>query len=88
MKLEIVWLEYTDKEGKELKEFMKTLSNPKYTGGELGGTEIECFDTFEAETIEEAKKKVKKDFFEVEIFTVLDENNNRVFTEEDLEEVE
>ena len=82
MKYKIIWIENTDRVEKELKEFMKTLPNPKITGGDcFGGTEIECFDTFEAKDIEEAKKIVDRDFNAVEIFCVFDEKGNRAFNE-------
>ncbi len=84
MEYKIVWLEWTDKDGKELQDFKDTLPNPKHTGGDCyGGKEIECYDTFEAKDIKEAKRKVKELFYEVEIFTVF-ENGERVFTEEDV----
>ena len=88
-RFKIYWLENTEKTGKELKDFMETLPNPKITGtypfsDEL--TEIECYDVFEAKNIEEAKKKIKEDYYEVEIFTVFDnDSGERLFTEEDME---
>ena len=86
MKYKIVWIENTDSTGRELKEFMNGLPNPKITGGDCyGGTEIECSDTFEAKDIEEAKKKVDELFDAVEVFTVFDNKGNRAFTEEDCE---
>lgn len=85
MKYKIVWIENTDSTGKELKDFMETLPNPKQTGGDCyGGTEIECYDTFEAKDIEEAKKKIEELFNAVEVFAVFDDKGNRAFTEEDL----
>lgn len=85
MKYQIIWIENTDRTGKELKEFMATLPNPKITGGDCyGGTEIECYDTFEAKDIKGAKKKIEELFNAVEVFTCFDDKMNMVFTEEDL----
>lgn len=79
----IYWFENTGLEGKELKEFLKTLPNPVVTGEHMGGTEIDCYDTIKAKDIKELKKIIKEDYDEVEIFTVF-LGKKRVLTEEDL----
>jgi len=47
---------------------------------------LENTSVFEAKNIEEAKKKIKEDYYEVEIFTVFDNDSDEIlFTEEDVE---
>jgi len=82
----ILWLEFTDKTGEDLKKFMSYLPNPKITGhyGEETITEIECFDIFEAIDIKSAKSVIKEDYYEGEIFTMFNaKTRERLFTEED-----
>lgn len=52
-----------------------------------GWIEVECEDTFEANSIEGAKKIASEYSCNCEVFTVFDENDKIVFTEEDLVEV-
>jgi len=80
----IYWIETTtiiDEE--ELKECMESLPNPKVTGMFKDMTEIECWDLIEAYDLEELKKIIKEDYYEVEIFSVF-LNDEIVLTEEDL----
>ena len=87
MKFKICWLEFTDRLGKELKEFLETLPNPKITGTYPYDeqVEIECVDYFPAKNIKEAIKFVAEAYCDVEIFTVFNaETGERLFTEEDL----
>lgn len=46
--------------------------------------EVECEDTFEANSIEKAKRIASEYDCGCEVFTVFDENDKVVFTEEDL----
>ena len=56
--------------------------------GNDGWIEVECEDTFEATNIEEAKKIASEyDCGSSRVFSVFDENDEIVFTEEDLVEV-
>jgi hypothetical protein len=88
MKFKIVWLEYhvciNEKEEKEYLEYLPISS--KVTGYLDRVAEFECIDTFKAKNIEEAKKVIKEDYNEVEIFTVFNAKTGKIlFTEEDLE---
>jgi len=81
----IVWLENTILEGKELKEFLEYLPNPKITCDDSNGTEIECHDFIKAKDIKELKKIIQEDYDEVVIFTVF-LGKKRILTEEDMED--
>ena len=57
----------------------------KHSGGYFDCWEFECQDTFEANSIEEAKEKTKEyECGQENIFNVVDENGERAFTEEDV----
>jgi len=86
MKYKIHWIEWTGTEDKELKDFMDNLPNAKITGGDCKGwSETECFDYIVANDLKELKQKIKSDFYEVEIFTILDDKGEFVMNEENLE---
>jgi hypothetical protein len=59
--------------------------NSKHSGGYFDCWEFECRDTFVARTLKEAKEIASEyECGQEGIFNVVDENNNRAFTEEDL----
>lgn len=98
MKFKISWIEWhnpynrADDDIREerykngVRDILESLPNSTHTGGdEDDNIEVECFDIFEAENIEEAKIKTKEyECGENNIFVVSDEKGNRIFTEEDV----
>ena len=97
MKFRIYWLEYHDPMnwGETEEEGIKNICDSlptkawQYDPNEADGwIEVECEDTFEANSIEEAKKIANDyDCGCDRIFAVFDENDKLVFTEEGLIEV-
>ena len=95
MTFKIYWLEYHNpfNWGETEEEGIKNICNSlpvkswAYDVNENDGwIEVECEDTFEANSIKKAKKKVMDEYdIPSGVFTVFDENDERVFTEEDLE---
>ncbi len=88
MKCKIVWFEYhicvDEEDEKELLDMLPIGS--RIISGDEDLVGFECIDTFEADNIEEAKKIVKEDYNEVEIFGVVNaDTGERLFTEEDFE---
>jgi len=77
--------EYPKNYKKVLKEILDYLPERARHSGELmGDWEFECYDNFEADNIEEAKKKaLEYDVGINGVFTVLDESLITAFTEED-----
>jgi hypothetical protein len=73
-----------------MNDYIKTLPNAKKRKEQWEGdaTTFDCSDTFEANSIEEAKEIVKNKYLEqyngAEYFDCKDERGKRVFTEEDL----
>jgi len=93
MKYTIYWTEYhnplnwgdTEEEG--IKEICDSLPMIRWWhDSDDGWIGVECEDTFEAETDEEAKEIVKDVYDEVETFNVFRGNDytDTVFTEEDV----
>jgi len=101
MKFKIIWLEchnpdnwaddnIEDMEAREkngIQSMLDSLPNAEHTGTDNEGwVEIECADYFEADNIEEAKKKAEEyDVGSSGVFIVRDEKGNIVFDEGDLE---
>lgn len=68
-----------------LKEVLSWLPpNSKHTGELMGDWEFECSDIISANSIEEAKKEAEE--YDVEVFTVNDEQGNKVFDDVDVYE--
>ncbi len=90
MKFEIRWLEYhlCDDEISE-KEWMDSLPPRTENHGHVYGDEVcefECVDEFEADSIEQAKEKIKEyECGREGVFCVFSEGK-RLFTEEDIHE--
>lgn len=89
--LDICYMEVDEEDNKEnydkvLKAILDDLPpKSKHTGGYYDVWEFECQDTFEANSIEEAKEITKEyECGQNNIFLVKDENDKRVFTEEDV----
>jgi hypothetical protein len=80
----ISWFEYTIQEGKDLKNFMKTLPNSKIFGSDGDSKIIRCFDKFKAKDITEARKIVKRDYDGIDTAFSVMLNNKIIFTEEDI----
>jgi len=98
MKFQIHWIEWhnpynwsddnisaVEEYANGIKNILDSLPNSKHSNtADDGWIEVECFDTFEADNLTEAKIKAKEyDCGTEQIFTVTDENRNRLFTEED-----
>jgi len=90
MKYTIYWLEFhiCDDE-QDVKEWLEMLPPNTKCEGDVwgdGAYEFECQDTFEADSIEEAKKLASEyECGQEGIFNVLDEAGKKVFDENDLE---
>lgn len=87
MKFKIHWIEYRYCETiKQEKEYLTYLPIGSKISGELmGDTEFECSDSFEANTIEEAKIISRNyECGEHGVFAVVDETGKTLFTEQDL----
>lgn len=78
--------EGTEDYNKVLNKILEYLPpNSKHSGGYYDVWEFECQDTFEADSIKEAKKIASEyECGQEGIFNVVDENGKRAFTEEDL----
>ena len=97
MKFRIYWLEYhdpmnwgeTEEEGiKNMYDLLPAKDIHLDPNENDGWVECECEDTFEANSIEEAKKIANEyDCGSSSVFSVFDEKGEVVFTEEDLGEV-
>ena len=98
MKFKIHWIEWhnpynwaddniSEDKVKEngIKNILDNLPNSKHTASDDDGwVEIECYNTFESDDITRAKIKAHEyECGDNNIFTVTDEKDNRLFTEED-----
>jgi len=87
MKYRIVWTEVRLKNGIDsIKDYQETLpegSIAKPCGWSDDHVEFECEDTFEATNDSDAREIVKDAYDAVETFTVFNEQNAIVLTEED-----
>jgi hypothetical protein len=86
-KYKIYWEEFTTSTGKELREEMKDLPNPKIIGKEGDRTTIACRDSFSAKNDAEAKKYVEDNYYGVwgeGNGLSVTKNGKEVFTEEDV----
>jgi hypothetical protein len=85
----LIWLEFTYKRGKQLKEWLKRLPRPSCTCGfNDGQLEYECMKIFKARDINHAKQRVLKELKNIgnnpmDIFSVL-YKNKVIFTEENI----
>lgn len=81
--------EYPENYKKVVTEILSGLPiGSKHSGSLMGDWEFECSDTFEADSIEEAKEKTKEyECGQSNVFSVNDDKGNKVFDDVDVYEV-